>query len=538
MRKFTILILFASLFACSQTPSIESKTARNGAANVERDYHFVRNDTLFFYDAETGIIDVALADTTPLNRVSVNRLPVGNVELPTEFNNLANVEPFSDGSKIQFKTNPYDRLDTAWQDATHYYVNFTTGNNANTGLSSAAAYKTFDFMVANITYPAVVHLEDDFYGINGSNFIDKIFDGSVKLIGEGAYANTGRTLFSGMNENLSAANFAWTANGGAYVSTNGNAIQLRSQFDGNYVDDKGIPMPIKYVATQAECISTPGTFHWATGNTLTVHMIDGRIPDPYDGWISNRSPYDFEIQSSVSDATILLENIGFTSNLGTAKKAVFRYRPQTIAVNNVRLGLRNCTAFGGNSNGFQIYDAEISVFDNCHSKYCASDGFNYHSFITTGTKGEYMTVYENDCTGHFFGVVPFDNQPALGTSENASSCHDNIHILRTNSIMSDCNGAVVADVLGSVSVNLNVTAGNPTGTASPRACFWNDGALATGANDGMWLWGCSAYDDGDPTTLIFSNTTGGSLYIKNWLGQVNGSTIGEIKDFSGNVIQE
>jgi hypothetical protein len=529
-------------------------------ANREGFYHFRSGNYSTQVAADANEYDYIKADDklasagawvrirmgNPLGKAAVARLPMGEITLPGTFNNPLNARIYWDGSAVRFYQKPYDLIDfTLSETCNHYYVNYTTGNNANPGTTEGSPWKTWDYARVNAVSPAVIHMKDDWVGyLSAGSTAGVVFSGKFKIIGEGP---TGRTRFVSMRESYDAAFFNFVASGsaGAYVS---NALTsndyYRAQFDRKYLDARGIPMPIVVAASQAACEATPGTFWWDSGTfKVYVHMIDNRKPNPADGWMYTRSAYRTELQQALDTVAgvILVENLEFCANSGAVSTAAFRYRPVTTGAPTLaRMGMKNCLAYG-NGNGFEIYDADVIVKENCHARYSHVDGHNYHSFVTTGQKGEFITVYEYDCSAYDNGFNLFPDQVALSASSNGSTSHDSMHIVRANVFCGDCNGAVIADVNGVHSLNYNVQAARPKGTGSPKACFWHDAYQGVGTTKKMFLWGCSAFDDGDTTVSLIDYTAqgggqNGDIHVQYWLGQTYGKVVGPLKDFAGTVL--
>ena len=484
-----------------------------------------------------------------LSKVFTESLPLGDIALPAHFNNQLGLTPYWDGSQVQWPRNPYDVIDfTKYATGiNHYYLN-AAGNDANNGTSSGTAWRTIDHAFATMVSPAVLHLTDDYVGTIGINTsTTKTFSGMLKIKGEGP--TTGRTRLLARRGNENVATFAWAASGGngAYVSTVAAALRnYHAMFDANYLNAKGIPRPITAAPDAATCQATPGTFFYDGSTSLYVHMWDGRIPDPDNGWLYSEPAFGtFRVAQGLttSGGVILLENLEFFFNPGAGSAAGQRLQCATTGVSNmIRHGRRNCLVYGAAGNGFENYDGSITVNDNCHAYYNRIDNHNYHSFVTTGSRGSFITVYEHNCTSKGAGFGGWTNQDALSTSANGSTSHDAINIIRTNGSYYDTNGAVVADVNGVVSVNLNVQAGHPNagGSASPRSLFWHDNTLAAGTYNGMYLWGCGGMDDGDPLTNLLDMTkqsggggVNGQIYVKFWRGQTNGNVIGTLQDWNG-----
>jgi hypothetical protein len=509
---------------------------------------FNNSGTSSLLELNGSVIDRA----TGLELVYKDGLPIKNLSINATFNNDLNSEIFYDGDKVQYRENPFDAIDFTKDGTpfTQYYVNYALGSDAGTGLATGAgAFKTLDYAIANAVLPAEIILEDDIVGYLSSNGNKKTVNGKLKLTGNG---NSGsHTLIAGMRESYDLASFAWAASGtgGAYVSGTASAKFYRAQFDASILDEDGIPKPITAAADIATCQATRGTYFWDSGTTfLYVNMYDGRLPDPLDGWQYGESPYDFEIYQSdvTANGVMLIENVNFLSNLGAATLPTFKYRPTVApaAANASVLGLRNCKAYGSSGNGFSTYDANIQVMDNCIAKYCRIDGFNYHSYNNDATNGEFITVYEHNCKSRYTGYDGFTDQSTRSTSSNGSTSHDSMHIMRTNGDFSDCYGSVVADVNGVHSLNYNVKARLPVQAGEAitfNACFWHDSYINVGTYPTMWLWGCSASDNGDIDVSIISNKPQSgasidSIYVDNWRGQTDGDVIGNLKDFSGSIV--
>lgn len=500
-----------------------------------------------------------ISGTSQLGVARTDNLPLGPIDIPVTFNNTLGATIYWDGEKVQYDVSPYDLIDFTLYEAAinHYYVNYVDGDNANAGTSTGSgnSWKTLDYAIDNASSPAVIHLEDDWIGYLSSDSSTKPFSGKLKIIGEGS---NGRTFIAPMRESYTKASFAWASSGanGAYVSTGAQAKQYRAMFNADYRDAKGLMRPLTDAGSQAACEASDGagTFFYDTGTTyLYVHMHDGQEPDPNTGgepkWVYCESAYDFEIQQALTTeaGVILLENLEFACHLGTAStQNGFRYRPVTTgAANGARFGAKNCLTHGTGGNGFQVYDADVCVMENCHTARNRVDGFNYHSFITTGTRGEFITVYEHNCSARLSGYDLWDDQTSLSTSANGSTAHDSMHIIRTNTIVGDTNGAVIADVNGVHSLNFNVKAGTPdnAGTASPKALFWHEKYRGYGATKLMYLWGCGGHDDGDSDVDLITNqaqaggsANDGEVRVKYWRGQSDGGVTGSLKDFDGNDI--
>tara|TARA_R110000850_G_scaffold277151_1_gene424854 strand:- start:43846 stop:47097 length:3252 start_codon:yes stop_codon:yes gene_type:complete len=483
-----------------------------------------------------------------LEQVYSESLPISGLTPPEEFNDQLKLQRIYDGEKVRYIQDPYDKIDfTLTETATNYYVDYVNGNNANDGLTEGTAWKTLKYATDQSLSPCVINIMDEWVG-----WLNKDTN-PMQLRGKWKFKSihpSGKTRITSMRENYTKATFNWFDEGGGVWSTSTATTNStifaalgRIVFDAKYKDEKGGAMPVPDVGSEANCAATPGSqYHDAANSIKYVHLLDGREPDPFDGFIYATQAYNWAVTQNTDDGVVLLEDLEFYHNSGTSPLAGCRYRHATTATNNSLYGVKDCLSYGSSGNGFETYDAKITVYKNCHSRYQRKDGFNTHSFKTVGTKGEYMTVYELDCSAIFQGYDGFTNQPALGDSENATSVHDSIHCERINGNYGEGRGATVADVNGCVSVLWNCNAGASNG-GNFKSCYWSDNYLKAGANFGMWLWGCKAHDNDDDTVRLLNNeaqaggtANDGQLYLKYWRGKIKGTVTGTLKYWDGNDI--
>jgi len=448
------------------------------------------------------ITQVSSAVTGKLTPVSAFSLPRGVQTRSSTFNDQLSTLIFSNGTSVEYYSEqPFDLIDftTTGVVLTDYFVNFATGNDTNDGLTTGTAWKTMNKLFTSATGNIVVHNEDDFVGFLSNTTSIRAVIKNMKFIGEGP---RGKTTYMSLRDDVTKASFSWTDNSdGSWTST----VPLRvfnTMFDRRYLDDLGLPTPITVATSKANCQATPGTF-FETGTTeLTVHLIDGREPDPISeggDWMPVSTEARFEIQTD--NDSLLFENIDFVNNQGPAINGGFRFRSVASTTPSLaKVGLKNCNSYGSCGQGFQLYDAKNFAIESCITQYNRTDGFNYHSFVVTGGKGNYISGYEyGRCIARFSGFEGWDNQPALSDSANGTTNHDGLNLERLNTQADSTHGAVVADVGKSISENWNVRSSQPNhGTgAVPKACYWADGA-----DTEMWLWGCYGDEATGDTKLM------------------------------------
>jgi hypothetical protein len=489
--------------------------------------------------------------TDLLTAAPASPFPIGKITLPTAFNNQLGIAPYWNGAAIKFIVHPYDLIDFTLTATTitDYYLKYTSpGSDTNNGTTSGTPFKTWDHLLSVVAGLASgsnvrVHLLDDYVGYlsaTAGNYAQ--FDGkNVKVIGEGP---SGRTKFVTMRETYNQAAFGFVAHGsnGAWKSNAAGVVNnFTLQF---YVNGSGDPIPIPIVSTgqSAATVDTTELTSFWDGTWLYVHLPGGVKPNPFVNWEWSNNALGGHTYRSDS-GTVLFENVSyFTSARGATFNCLnTRSVLDTNFLSQARLGLRNVYGYGSSGNIFGLKDWHIVAVDQCQGAYARNDIFNYHTNQNTGTHGAYITIYETDTYGTDAGYSGFNDGVSAGTSNNGSTAHDSINILRANTAYAGGEGAVVADVNGVVSVNLNVRTGIPGSTAVPKACFWHSGT-GWGSSYGMYLWGCSAFDGGDTSVILLDNAgapngeANGQIYVKYWRGQTTGTVVGTLKDWSGNTL--
>lgn len=408
---------------------------------------------------------------------------------PTGMNNPLGIWVDCDGRTFSFNKRPYELTD--WTETetgiTHYYIDYVNGNDANAGTSAGAgnAWKTFGKAVSSAVDKSIIHLVDASVGYlshtaGTPNFASR----RIKIIGDNA---SGRTLFSGWRETYTAAYMTWVADGSAFKSTASIVgTTVKAMLDGNHRDRYGLPLPMPHVASLAVCKTTPGSWNW-DGTTLSVHMIDARTPNPTDGWIPVTSFSNFNI---TSDVDLTIENCEFAYNGGAASQASIRISNTTAFVENTKkVALKNVLGFGSSGNAIHIYDAKTVALQECYGAHCYYDIFNYTTFISGGTRAQWMTVYEDNCFGHGTGYSWREN-PSASSSNNITTGHGGLHVWRVNPGGYNVQNSFLADVNGCYSINFG---------ASPRESqtglfqynYWYQKLSGEGsANAKMILIGC------------------------------------------------
>lgn len=318
---------------------------------------------------------------------------------------------------------------------TPYYLS-TSGSDANDGLTKLTPKKTVTSAVtagAKLIYMMPgVYLRNTFYGAAYNP------GGDLVIIGIGDVSVT----------NSEDAALTWTLTTNNTYSTTRSTVT--NVLDIKYKNKYGYYSNLKQVTSQALCEAESGTYY--TDNaTLWVHASDNRTPDTnikpqlyINSYIStdankfyleNIDFYDFEIRcdgiTSSSTLDIYMKNV----NISLSRKS--------------RVGLTN------EYNSVRLEGFRSAVLQNCTGLETSQDIFNYHNVLGVSNP----TILELECKGYSAGLT------SVSASNQCSSIHENLTILRVNGNYFGGNNQVIADVGATQSIligcELNTESGQP-----------------------------------------------------------------------------
>lgn len=490
---------------------------------------------------ETDVADQLaqnLADVTALiNTISGYLQPVVNVSppsalisLPGTWNDqIGGTYVRNDNGTWTFDRSRFDAIDfTNWATLTEYYVNYSTGNDANAGTASGSPKKTMDSAFTAIAAlaagsAAVVHCKDNHVGtlswLGGSD--SRLDNKKVKIIGEGSQGFTRKV---NMREDKDQTAFSWTAHGtnGAWKSnTVGAAGEYVMQMWLGSLDSLGIPTPIVTTGQNTSTVdSTELTSYW-DGTTLYVHLPGGVKPNPFLNWLYSNN---FEGAAFLMDSgTLLLQNFDFVAGAKSVALNAFRLRSVTDAnfVTTTRVGFKSARFYGASGNGLGMFDMAVTVVEDSSGAYCRNDIFNYHSHKSTGTKGQYQTVYAQRERGHSSGYTGFADGLTPGDSDNISTCHDGIYIVRTGISGWNSKDLGIYDVGGCFSLIYGANIGPAVGASGSFRGGIGYEQLSGEGPSGTYMLirgGVAGYATGAPALV---NTGVGTVRLRDWRGASN-----------------
>lgn len=435
-----------------------------------------------------------------------------NNNLPVGFNWPTSLYPLNfafNGTKFVTDFNPlyYARAALA---GTQYFVNGSTGSDANTGLSLAQAVKSIwkATQLGNATSkPFVVFVASIAGGYPRENGFSNTST-TVPNTQPAAYIATG-----GVVETWAGSTLTWSLDtGSTYTAARTNVSQI---IDVTNLDASGDYTLLSQVADEATVIATPNSWAQVAGN-IFVHRIDNAAVTNSNTRALLKGTPQFVTDATTKD--VYLGGSGFFCQGGAAGSfamtaaATFNF----IAV--------NCQAsFAGdnlvNVNGWKLdYATGLVACINCIGSKNEADGFNIH-----WTPGGTPNIF-----GLFIDCIGRNNGRDTVQSCNGITWHDGVigivvngeyygnygaNVIPIDSCQMFCMGTYAHDSQGDVSHG---------GTTIPTD-------YQTQSTAKMWLLNCRS--SVSTQSLVASNTsTILTKYFRQGAGQTQvqgaGATIG------------
>jgi hypothetical protein len=393
-----------------------------------------------------------------------------------------------------------------------YYVNGTTGSDANTGLSLAQAVKSI-WKATQLGNAAAVPFNVQVAAITGGYPRENGFSNSstpVPNTQPAAYIATG-----GIAECWVGSTLAWGAADATFTNTYKVARSNVSQvIDVSRTDSNGDYLRLVQVADAATCNTTPNS--WAQVTTdLYVHLTNNDAVTNTNTRVILKA-----VPNVVTDGTsknLYIKNFALQGGASGCVAMTAAATMNFIAV--------NCSAkYAGDSatnvNGWKLdYITGLVALVNCTASQNEADGFNTH-WTPGGTPAIYtLTInckgYNNgrDTVFSCNGITSHDG--AVGIDINGEYYSNyGTNVIPINSCMMWCLGTYSHDSVGDVSHG---------GTSPPRD-------YETQSTAKMWLQNCRSANSA--TAAIAANTS--TLYTRNLLttsGQAIGGGGGKITNF-------
>ena len=400
-----------------------------------------------------------------------------------------------------------------WSGATEVFLSTQTDytaakNQARTGLSKsepitsrnfAENYKAGKYLNADgsVENDFIFTLVDDFYSgtvaAPGAN-IHSIplnnfgYNGNLKL-GSGIFINalirsgspSGFTWMGSIKRqsDSTAISTKWTKVEGYdnvyYTVQTGNANvnsnRVYTLFDFETVDEYGIPRPyvLADVYSDEACTTldvtasldaleaSEGTFFQSADlTTVYCHPREGDDLDDivlqwYDSFLSN-----LRHNGNYSMQTIVFENIGFMPRISDHVNNQLYGNDYDKAV----FGFMGCKFSGGAANTLGLTGKYTAYLNECVAAYGFRDNFNYHA-VTAENDGS--RAIEVNCISYMngdFNRIYNPDHPVSDSanSNNASTAHDGMYMLRVGGRYWNSQGHHVGDTATKMTINVGIEA--------------------------------------------------------------------------------
>lgn len=336
-------------------------------------------------------------------------------------------------------------------------VRLYVSSGATGGGTSIGSPMSFATLQANVT--------SGFYNNIGSlhiYLIDEFYGQDDAITDFGAITGT-KVYLRSINRN----GYSWLTGGrkytyskiDSYYSAVINSTPILYCFNTRELDGNGCPIVYKKVDDVAGLV--PGS--WCkVGSVLYVRPI--RTGSDIDKTIVAVLQDSNKFQWSKNDGAVICENIRWaTGNINCLS-----FAPQSLAAQAVFV--RN-TFLAGKNDGFGVEAPayKIAMLD-CISGYAGKDGFNYHATGLSALNG--AIALEVNCKGYYAGLYKYEGGNATTNSNNASTAHDGMTVIRLGCNHYECEGPVIADVDGCYSINYDTDSNGVLDSTTGDKAAW------------------------------------------------------------------
>lgn len=388
----------------------------------------------------------------------------------------------------------------------------STGLDTNDGLSAAAPKKTLNSCLANANCDTVMlaagiyPMQTMSYGLSGNMLTNR----SLNLIGASsdvyvtAHSNTATwSLVAGKTYTYKSS-----------VSTSNGQV-----FDSRYPDATTIFKKLTLVASIDDVEATPNSY-FKDATYIYVHLYDSGVPS--NTFLINglAGVYAFDY-ASLTDTTLYLENLTLM-----AGRTALRCASSSGATVGFKAYAKNCV-FGysrvsSSDNNVYITGGSLVIFENCHARDSySSDGFNYRTSATDAAIAP--KVIEINCIGSDNG------KGAVTGTNNGSTCHDGVKIIRVNTKAYGNAGPNIHDV--SDGTEAWILGGIGFGSTCPEGANLGPVDFAFSSGDvKVWMDGCKGYSSaksayfGAATDVIAAKTRNCSFEVAPTIGELSSVT--------------
>ena len=367
------------------------------------------------------------------------RIKNGRIKLPTGFPQLP-FDIFKVGDwNYTHNATPQNQHD--WSTATEVFIAGlgAVPEGSGTSADSPITLETFyanvradvygeqdDFILSMINTYYTIHTS-----LNLGQLQKNIYMRSVSLKGK-TYMN--QFSFQG----TSGVSEPWSEDGNIFKTTVNSSADTFPINVGDGEDEFGISNPHIPVSSVSEVRDKVGAYYYDYQNrTMYLHPYPSEsINDVEIAWKPSNSVLEV---SNTANNVLMFENLHFMNGS-------YRFTPSTT---ETKLYFFGCNFYRGPQDAFGITGKFTVYLFDCVGAYPNKDAFNYH------TSDSNSLAVEINTRGYGSGQYKYINQGNQGRgSNNGSTAHDGMHMLRVGGEYWDCEGPVIADVGNCYSISI------------------------------------------------------------------------------------
>lgn len=416
-----------------------------------RDGEEVLNDRLNKFDEK-------MEDTKRELDYQLNKplLKNGVIKLPADFPEI----PFEVSRKGKrnfiYDVNPLELED--FSDATHIYIASEQnsvegiGTSYNEPIRLRSFHKNLqDGKYDNDTF--IVNLMDNI--ISDTAWISLIGNSKSKFLFRSRSSNgfswIGRVKVPGLELD------EWELSEGLWKTkiVDGTTHDIKDIVNLKNTDSFNVPRPYKKVDTFSQCKDEVGTFYQ---DDVDIYCNPHKKENPKN-LIGVLATTIFDVTNDSNK--IMFDNVGFLTNTQ-------KFKGETL---DSDFFFFNCIFYRGSQDALGMRGKYKVYLLNCLAPFASKDGFNYHS-----DSGDSLAV-EINCMSWGSGQYKLEDGNTTRNSNNGSTAHDGMNMLRIGCKYWDNEGATVADTsdVYSISIGCEVSDILPSTTGHKTAFRMNAG---------------------------------------------------------------
>jgi|LSQX01.1.fsa_nt_gb hypothetical protein len=353
----------------------------------------------------------------------------------------------------------YNQYD--WSDATEIFISCigsTTGTHDGTDPAQPISITLFKNRYSANIYGSqdkfIFTIVDDFYTDNVDIPITEYKINALLRSGSpSGFTWIGRIKRQDVSSEISSK---WELTDGVYKTTPAGTEGVLFPVNFEKTDEFGMPRPYMEVLDLETCKTTKGSFYLDAGSVYCNPFDDDDV-SKIDLHTSRR----IVDCTSIDGKTVAFEKIGFLADSYGRSRGGHMFN--SINKDSVFMFF-DCKFYRGNHNAFSIKGYYSAFLFDCVAAYSTNDGFNYHTSAETSLAVEINGVSYN----HGEYKLSGGNQSTV--SNNASTSHGGMNMLRVGGRYWESEGPIVADVNDTYSISIGCEARDvlqtTTGTSS------------------------------------------------------------------------